>query len=292
MNKLSIFLVIILILGVFATYDALYIVDETEQAIITQFGRYIKTIKEPGLYIKTPFIQNLIYFEDRILAYDARPDRYYTGDAKRVIVDHITRWRIENPKEFYRSIRTEDVAIARLSDMIPGRLREEVGRHDFLDLVREKRDEIVDTVSKEVNEAAQDYGITIVDTRIKRLDLPSEVEQSVFERMEAERERMAMRYRAEGEEQAEEIKAEADKREEIILAEAYEKQETLRGEGDAAATEIYADAYERDPDFYTFLESLKTYEKFVPGSRLILRTDSELLQFITSPNIDLETIEE
>jgi len=282
LNKLTILLIIVLVFGLYAAFDALYIVDETEQVIITQFGRYVKQVQEPGLYVKTPFIQNAIYFEDRILAYDASPDRYYTGDAKRVIVDHITRWRIEDPREFYRSIRTEDAALARLSDIIPGRLREEVGRHDFLELVREKRDEIVDTVSKEVNKAAGDYGIAIIDTRIKRLDLPSEVEQSIYDRMDAERERMAMRYRAEGEEEAEEIRAQAEKQKEIILAEAYEKQETLRGEGDATATEIYADAYERDPEFYSFLKSLETYKEFVPGSRLILRTDSELLQFITS----------
>ncbi len=263
--------------------NSVFIVDETNQVIITQFGEYIRTVQDPGFYMRVPFIQSVTYFEKRILEYDAAPSDYYTGDQKRVTVDHITRWKITNPKEFYRNVGTEDAAVARLSDIIPGRLREEIARYDFLDLVREKRELIVDTVSKEVNEIAQEYGIDIIDTRIKRLDLPSDVEGSIFDRMEAERERMAMRYRAEGEEQAHQIRAEADKEKEIILAEAYEQSQTLRGEGDAMATEVYAEAYERNPEFYSFLQRLETYRKIIPDSTLVLSSDSDLFEFLTSP---------
>jgi len=275
--------IILLVAGLIVASEVIFTIDETNQCIITQFGEYIRSVQEPGLHAKIPFIQKLHRFEKRILVSDANASEYLTRDMKRVIVDHVTRWRITDPHEFYKSVRTEAGALARLDDIVSGRLREEIARHDFIELIRDKREYVMEAATVETRERAGTYGIEVVDTRIKRLDLPGEVENSVFDRMEAERRRMAMRYRAEGEEQAREIRAEADKEQEIILARAYETSESLRGEGDAAATSIYAEAYQQDPDFYSFLKRLETYREVLPGSTVILPAGSDLFKYLEKP---------
>lgn len=281
--KKRLFIIVLLIAGFILLSEVLFTVNETEQCIITQFGEYIRTIQEPGLHAKAPFIQKLHRFEKRILIADSSPSEYLTRDMKRVLVDHITRWRITDPHEFYKSVRTEAGALARLDDTVTGRLREEIARHDFIGLIRDHRENVMEAVTAETRERALTYGIEVIDTRIKRLDLPTEVEKSVFDRMEAERRRMAMRYRAEGEEQAREIRAQADKEKEIILARAYETSQSLRGEGDAAASAIYAEAYRQDPEFYSFLKRLETYRQVLPGSTIILPASSDLFKYLEKP---------
>lgn len=265
---------------------SLFIIQETDQAIITQFGEYIRSVNEPGLHFKIPFIQKVFYFEKRVLESDAAPSEYLTGDMKRILVDHVTRWRIEDPHEFYKSVRTEIAAITRLDDIVTGRLREEIARHEFIELIRDKREMAMATVTAEARERAKNFGIHILDTRIKRLDLPKEVEGSIFDRMEAERHRMAKRYRAEGEESAREIRAAADRDKEIILATSYEISQTLKGFGDARATSIYAEAYEQNPEFYSFLKRLEIYQEVIPGSTLVLDASSDLFSYLqtSSPN--------
>lgn len=279
MNKLLALIPVMIVLLVLLA-GSLFIIHESEQAIITQFGEYIRSVTEPGLHFKIPFIQTVSRFEKRVLDSDAAPSEYLTGDMKRILVDHVTRWRIEDPLLFYKSVRTEIAAVTRLDDIVTGRLREEVARHDFIELIRDKREMAMETVTYEARERAKNFGIFILDTRIKRLDLPQEVEKSVFDRMEAERFRMAQRYRAEGEESARDIRATADRDKEIILARAYERSQTIRGLGDAQATSIYASAYERDPEFYSFIERLAIYKEIVPGSTLILDGDSPLFQYL------------
>lgn len=281
--KKRLFIIVLLIAGFILLSEVLFTVNETEQCIITQFGEYIRTIQEPGLHAKAPFIQKLHRFEKRILIADSSPSEYLTRDMKRVLVDHITRWRITDPHEFYKSVRTEAGALARLDDTVTGRLREEIARHDFIGLIRDHRENVMEAVTAETRERALTYGIEVIDTRIKRMDLPTEVEKSVFDRMEAERRRMAMRYRAEGEEQAREIRAQADKEKEIILARAYETSQSLRGEGDAAASAIYAEAYRQDPEFYSFLKRLETYRQVLPGSTIILPASSDLFKYLEKP---------
>lgn len=281
--KKRLFIIVLLIAGFILLSEVLFTVNETEQCIITQFGEYIRTIQEPGLHAKAPFIQKLHRFEKRILIADSSPSEYLTRDMKRVLVDHITRWRITDPHEFYKSVRTEASALSRLDDTVTGRLREEIARHDFIGLIRDHRENVMEAVTAETRERALTYGIEVIDTRIKRLDLPTEVEKSVFDRMEAERRRMAMRYRAEGEEQAREIRAQADKEKEIILARAYETSQSLRGEGDAAASAIYAEAYRQDPEFYSFLKRLETYRQVLPGSTIILPASSDLFKYLEKP---------
>jgi len=283
-DRMKIFVILLLVIAGSVLAGAAFTIDEKEQAIITQFGKYIRTIKEPGLHFKVPLLQTLHRFDRRVLLHDAAAVEYLTLDKKRVVVDPVSRWKIEDPLEFYRTVRTEAGALARLEDIIVARLREEIAKRTFINFIREEREKIVEEVAKEANELAQRFGIRIIDVRIKRADLPKEVQASVYARMQAERHRIAKRYRAEGEQRSREIKAETDKEREIILAKAYQEQMKRIGEGDAQATEIYASAYERDPEFYSFLRRLETYEKLVEGkTTLLLESDAELLKYFRSP---------
>lgn len=279
-------IVVLIFLGLLLVSGAAFTIDEKEQAIITQFGKYVRTIKEPGLHFKIPFIQTLNLFDKRVLTTDAVAVEYITLDKKRVVVDHVSRWKIEDPLEFYRSVRSEAGALARLEDILVARLRQEIAKHPFIGFIREEREKIVETVAKDAHEQAKRFGIKIIDVRIKRADLPKEVQASVYARMQAERHRIAKRYRAEGEQKSREIKAETDKEKEIILAKAYSQQMKLFGEGDGRATEIYISSYEQDTEFYSFLRRLQTYEQLFEGkTTILLESDSELLKYFRSPRI-------
>ena len=269
---------------VFVAAQAAFTIGEWEQGMVVQFGNPKRIIQEPGLYFKLPVAQNLVRFEKRVLTTDARESEYITLDKKRVLVDHVSRWRIDDPLQFYRSVRDRIRAMARLDDIISARLRQEIATHNFLDLIREKREDIMAIVTKDTRETAKSFGIEVTDVRIKRLDLPEEVQASVFARMRAERERIAKRYRAEGEEQAQQIRASADREREVILATAYESSEKLKGEGDAEATSIYANAFGKDAEFYAFTRRLQAYEKILSNdTTLLLNPNSELLNYLQSP---------
>ncbi len=264
--------------------QTVFTIGEWEQGMVVQFGNPKRIIQEPGLYFKLPGIQNLVRFEKRVLTTDARAAEYITLDKKRVLVDHVSRWRIQDPLQYYRSVRDQIRAVARLDDMIAARFRQEIATHDFLDLIRENREEIMATVTKATRETAKTFGIEVTDVRIKRLDLPDEVQASVFARMRAERERIAKRYRAEGEEQAQQLRAVADREREVILATAYETSEKLKGGGDAEATSIYANAFGKDAEFYAFTRRLQAYEKILSSdTTLVLNSNSELLEYLQSP---------
>lgn len=274
-------LVVVAVLGI---SQAAYVIPEWQQAIVTRFGDPIRTVKDPGIYFKVPFLDTVHRFDKRVLGADARPGEYLTLDRKRLLVDHVSRWRIEDPLQFFRTVRTEMGAIARLDDIISSFLRDEIAREEFIDIIREERHAIMDGVTHSARQRAAPFGIEVVDVRIKRADLPSEVQASVFARMEAERRRIGMRYRAEGEERAREIRAEADKEKEIILATAYEESQGLRGEGEAQATSITGRAFGKDPGFYEFLRRLETYEQIFGGdTTLVLRSDSDLLRYLETP---------
>lgn len=261
-----------------------FTIGEREQGLIIQLGNPKRILQEPGLYFKLPVVQNLVRFEKRVLTTDARTAEYLTLDKKRVLVDHVSRWRIQDPLEFYRSVRDQGRAMARLDDLISARLRQETAKHNFLDFVREKREEIMQVVTKDTKETTLSFGIDVLDVRIKGLDLPKEVQASVFARMRAERERIAKRYRAEGEERAQEIRAGANREREVILATAYETSQKLSGEGDAEATTIYAQAFGQDPEFYAFTRRLQVYEKiFSTGTTLVLSPGSEFLRYLQNP---------
>jgi modulator of FtsH protease HflC len=265
-------------------FQMAFTIGEWEQGIIFQFGNPKRIMQEPGLYFKLPFVQNLVRIDKRVLTTDADATEYLTLDKKRVLVDHVSRWRVQDPLEFYRSVRDQLRARARLDDIISGRLRQEIANHNFLDLVRENREDIMDIVTKDTVETAKPFGVEVIDVRIKRIDLPQEVQASVFARMRAERERIAKRYRAEGDERAREIRAGADREREVIVATAYETSQKLSGEGDAQAAAIYAQAFGQDTEFYSFTRRLQAYEKILGnGTTLVLRPDSELLNYLQSP---------
>lgn len=263
---------------------ATYVVPEWQQALVTQFGQPIRTVREPGLYWKLPLLHTVTFFDRRVLAADTGGAEYLTLDKKRLLIDHISRWVIVDPLEFYRTVRDERGAMARLDDIITARLRQEVAQEIFKEIIREKRETIMETVTAEARTLSAPFGLHVLDVRVKRADLPPEVQASVFARMQAERQRIALRYRAEGEEKGREIRANADKQREIILAKAYQESQGLRGAGDAEATAVTGQAFGRDPVFYGFLRRLETYERvFSPETTIVLRPDSDLLRYLDSP---------
>ena len=277
----NIALIVIAGLIVLFFWFALYTIDETEQAIILEFGKPMgETISSPGLHFKLPW-QSVIKFENRILEYDVEPQAIITKDKKKLEVDNYARWRIADPLLFYRSVRTLNGALSRIDPIVYSELRVELGKHVLSDIVDSNRVKIMETVSNETQIKLAEYGIDIIDVRIKRADLSKENERAVFDRMRAERLRIAKQYRSEGEEKALEIRAETDKEKTIILATAYKESQILRGEGDAKAVEIYAKAFQSDPKFYEFIRTLEAYEKVVDKkSTLILSTDSDLFRLL------------
>jgi len=284
MKKGTITIIIIVLILIVANLS-LFIVDETRQAIILQFGKPIRAIQKPGLNWKLPFIQNVVYFEDRLLVYDAAPTEIITKDKKTLIVDNYARWKITDPLRFLQTVRDLNGAQARLDDIIYSELRVDLGLFNMTEIVSEIRESIMERVTKISNEKSATYGIEIVDVRIKRVDLPPENEKFIFDRMKAERERIAKQYRAEGQEESAKIIAETEKEKTIILAEAFKTAETLRGEGDAEAVKIYAESFNKDPEFYKFLRTLDAYKNsFKDKTTVVLSADSEFLKYLSNPS--------
>lgn len=282
MSKKAIAGVILVILVLIGMRTVLFTVDETEQAIIVQLGKYIRTVKEPGLHFKIPLVQTVIHFENRILEYDAAAAKVITADKKHLVVDNYARWKIIDPLKFYETVRNEFGAQARLDDIVFSEIREELARHTLTEIISLQREAIMDTVGKRCDEKAREYGIQVIDVKIKRADLPEEVTHSVYARMKAERERIAKKYRSEGEEESVKIKAQADKERTVLLADSYRSAQELKGKGDAEAIKIYAQALEEDPEFYSFLRTLEVYRKaLVGGTTMVLSSDSELFQYLS-----------
>jgi membrane protease subunit HflC len=251
------------------------------QAVVLQLGEPVRTVHEPGLYFKTPFIQSVMYFDRRLLDYEAAPKELLTRDKQQLVVDNYTRWKIIDPLKFYQTVRDEAGAQSRLDDIIYSNVRENFGRQTLLEIVSTRRAELMNEITRKSDEQSRDYGISVVDVRIKRADLPEKNEQNVFGRMRTERERLAKKYRAEGDEEAKKITSDADKDVQVLLAEAGRDAEVTRGQGDAEAVKIYADAYGRDPDFYAFVRTLDAYRKALPGSTsVVLSPDSEFLRLL------------
>jgi membrane protease subunit HflC len=277
--------IVILVAAVaLVAYSSMFVVDETEVTIVTQFGEYKRAIDRPGLYFKTPFAQTVHRMEARILGSNTPPAEYLTLDKKRLLADPITRWKIVDPLKFYTSVFDEAGAKARLDDIVNSELRREIASHDFGKIVGNARDPLMDTVARYVREKTKSFGIHIVDVRIRRADLPKEVQESVFQRMRAERDRVAKQYRSEGEEEAAKIRAETDKEKTILLAKAYETAQKARGEGDAESTRIYAEALGKDAEFYSFIRSLDAYDKALTDkSTLVLSSGSDLFKYFAEP---------
>jgi membrane protease subunit HflC len=278
-------IVIVVILALVVVPQAAFTIGEREQAIVLHLGEYVRTIDEPGLNFKIPFIESVARMERRILVADAPATEFLTLDKEWLLVDSYTRWRIVDPRLFYITVRDEDGARLRLNNVATSKLRQELARHNLWDIIGAQRKPIMDAVGRHTDEIARrDFGIEVIDVRMKRADLPEEVQEAVFARMRAERQRMAMESRAEGAQAAKEIRADADREVVVLLAQAEKESRILRGEGDARAAAIYAAAFEQDPEFFAFVRSLEAYERFLGGgATLVLRSDSELFRFLESP---------
>lgn len=270
------FLLLILLGG-----SPFFVVDIIHTAIVVQLGKPVRTITEPGLKFKIPFIQDVIQFDKRLLDYDSDPQDVVTKDKKTLVIDNFAKWRIVDPLKFYEAFRTVQVARARLDDIIYSELRVDLGLQDLSEIISQNRSAIMATVTRIANEKSLVYGIEIKDVRIKRADLPEENEKAVFNRMRAERSREAKRYRSEGEEEAQKVRSEAEKEKEILLAEAYKQQQQLQGSGDAKAFRIYAEAYGQDPQFFEFVRSMEAYKKVLTkGTTFVTTPQSEFFKYI------------
>jgi len=282
MNQKIVIAIVLLIVIVIVLAGSVFTVDE--QAVITRLGKYVRTVSEPGLGFKVPFVEKVHKFEDRVLEYDAAAAPIITSDKKHLVIDNYARWRIVEPLKLYQTVRDESGAQARLDDIVFSEIREELARHTLTEVVSVNREAIMEKVHKQCDEKAREYGIEVMDVRIKRADLPAEVAHSVYARMKAERQRIAKKYRSEGEEEAVKIRAQTDKEKTILLAESYRQAEKLKGDGDAEAIKIYAEAFEKDPEFYAFVRTLETYKKSLGrDTTIILPSDSELFQYLSPP---------
>ena len=275
---LTILLPILAVVG----FSSIFIVDETQQVVILQLGKPVKTVTEPGLNVKLPFpFQEKITFDDRLLEYDSPPEEILSKDKKSLIVDNYVRWKIIDPLQFLKTVQAIPTAKSRMDDIVYSELRRELGTHDMVEIITENREEIMDIVTLQSNTATLAYGISVVDVRIRRVDLPAENEESIYARMEAERKRQANKFRSEGEEEAQKIRAATDRDKTIILADAYKEAEKIRGEGDAKAVQIYARSYSADPKFYEFVRTLDTYKKVVDDkTTLVLPSGSKLFKLL------------
>ncbi len=279
MKKILIGLVAILVLLGLTT---VFIVDETEQVVILAFGKPVRNITEPGINMKVPFpLQEKIKFDDRLLEYDSPPEEILSKDKKTLIVDNYVRWRIVDALQFLKTVQAIPTALSRMDDIVYSELRRELGTHDMVEIITENREKLMEIVTFNSNKATLDYGIEVLDVRIRRVDLPAENEESIYARMEAERNRQANKFRSEGEEEAQKIRASTDRDKTIILADAYKEAEGIRGEGDAKAVEVYASAYSADPKFYEFVRTLDTYKKIIDDkTTLVLPADSRLFKLL------------
>ncbi|NWG29991.1 MAG: protease modulator HflC [Rhodocyclaceae bacterium] len=269
-----------LILGiVFAVFVAagamLFTVDQRQYAIVFQLGEIKEVVKEPGLNFKWPLIQNVRYFDRRILTMDSvEPERFLTAEKKPVLVDSFVKWRIADVHQYYISVQGDEMlARTRLAQTVNSGLREEFGRRTVHDVVSGERDKIMAEVQKKADADARQIGVEIVDVRLKRVDLPPEVSESVYRRMETERKRVANELRSQGAAEAERIRADADKQREVIVAEAYREAQKIKGEGDAKAAAIYAKAFGENPEFYAFYRSLEAYRQSFGNKNDLLVVD-------------------
>ena len=280
--KKELLIPIIIVVCIIAFKSLFIIVDITEHVVITQLGKPVKSYSQPGIYFKVPIIQEAIFMSKKLIEYDASSSEILTKDKKTLVIDNYCRWRISDPLKFYLTVRNYRNAFHRLDDIIYSEMRNELGKHDLIDVIKTNRGQIMTNVTELSKEKALEYGIDIIDIRIKRADLPSQNERAVYERMKAERNRIAKQYRSEGMEESQIIKATTEKERAIIIAEAYRKIEKIKGKTDAEVINIYASAYNKDPNFYDFYKSLEVYRNILSdnNTEMFLTTNNKLLRLL------------
>ncbi|POZ90630.1 protease modulator HflC [Petrotoga sp. SL27] len=271
--------IIIVFFGILFGTTAFYIVDQTQQAIVIRFGNILNIRTEPGIYVKTPFIDNVVKLEKRIMIYDIPVERVITSDRRTILADTYAIWRIEDPQKFIETLRTVEVAKTRIDDIVYSHARDVIGNYTFSEVLSFQRVAILEDIKNRSEASLQDFGINVVDVRLKRTDLPQENTEAVYERMKSERYAMAAQLRAEGEREAQRIRAEADKQASRIRSDAQREAEIIRGTGEASAINIYSQAYSLDQDFYELQKITDIYKDSFSNSVLVIPNDSPLLKF-------------
>jgi len=285
--KIGKFLLPVIVLAGFVIYLSLFTVKEINQAIVLQFGDPKKVIAEPGLQVKIPFIQNVVYLDRRILSLDPAPEEVIASDQKRLIVDAYARFKIVDPLKFYVSVGDERVARSRLATIINSRIRNVLGKQSLATLLSEDRTKQMAIIQDGVNIEDEKFGITIIDVRIKRADLPQANSEAIYKRMQTEREREAKEFRARGAEMAVTITSTADRKVTVILANARKQSAMMKGEGDGQRNKIFANAFGKEPEFFSFYRAMQAYEKALIGgdTSLILSPDSDFFKFFGNTGI-------
>ncbi|PHQ66290.1 MAG: HflC protein [Sneathiella sp.] len=289
MNKtvLSVIAILVIALGIVGA-GSMFTVDQIQQAIVMQFGNPQKVIQKPGLNFKIPFVQDVVYVDNRVLSVSTQREEVVTRDQKRLMVDSFARFRIVNPLQYYQSFGTLEVAYQRLGTILNSQMRQTLGRQILTAIVSGERSDLMDKIKAQVNAEAKTTGIEILDVRIVRADLPQENSEKVFERMRTQREQEAKEIRANGAEIAQRIRANAEKERTVILAEAKKDSEILRGEGDGEKNRIFAEAFGKDPDFFSFYRSMQAYRESISDddTTMVLSPDSEFFRYFDQENIN------
>ena len=288
MNPKQMLIGALLIVAIMVFSNSVYIVRATERGVLLKFGEVVNPDLKPGLHFKVPFVNNVRLFDGRILTVDSNPERFFTQEKKALIVDSYAKFRVKDTAKFYTATNGEEArAAGLLSQRINAGLRNEVAVRTVQEVVSGEREELMDAIISELSEvAARELGVEVVDVRVKKIDLPPDVSESVYRRMNAEREKEANELRSQGRELAEGIRAAADREVTVIEANAFRESEILRGEGDAVATGTYADAFNQDPEFYAFVRSLKAYQETFSGGSdiMLLKPDSDFFKYLRDPN--------
>ena len=287
MKPSSMIALIVLIVAVFVGYSSVYIVKETERGVLLKFGEVVNADLEPGLHFRFPIVNNVRLFDGRVLTLDAAPQSYLTLEKKSLEVDSFVKWKIDNVQKFYTATSGDEFRAAKLlSDRVDTGLRNQFGERTVTEVVSGEREQLMKELTESLSKIAEDeFGIEVIDVRVKRIDLPPAVSESVYQRMRTEREREASELRARGKELAEGIRADADRQKTVVEAEAYRESEWIRGEGDATAANVYANAYQQNPEFYSFHRSLQAYRKSFTGSgdMMVLKPDSDFFKYLSEP---------
>jgi len=276
-------ILVLIAIGIGALYMSVFTVDMTQQALVLRFGQPLRAIEQPGLHWKTP-VDNVVYYDKRILDLDSPVQEVIASDQKRLVVDAFARYRITDPLRFYQSIQTIRAANSQLSAILNSAIRRVLGDASFFAVVRDDRPQLMQKITQQMNTEAQKYGITVEDVRIRRADLPQANSEAIYRRMQTERQQEAAQIRAEGEEQARRIRSRADRDAIVIKAEANRESEEIRGDGDAQRSAIFADAYNKDPDFFSFYRSMQAYDQALvqQDTRFVLSPQSEFFRYFGS----------
>ena len=277
---------VLLVAALIVGYSSLFTVYQTQQALVVRLGQPVRVVSEPGLHMKAPFIDNVIAIDKRILDLEAPAQEVIASDQKRLVVDAFARYRIKEPLRFYQTLGSIQAANSQLAIILSSALRRVLGEATFTHVVRDQRAELMDRILKLVDHESTSYGIAVVDVRIRRADLPEQNSQAVYQRMQTERQREAAEFRAQGAQRAQEIRSRADREVTVLVAEATSKSEQIRGEGDATRNEIFADAFNKDADFFAFYRSMQAYEASLKAgdTRLLLKPDTNFFRYFNDPS--------